>query len=138
MKRLDSATVSLLSRRVLDVAACCAEAGVTVSLNDHSVPIKSFEQYIDAYQLGYVKPSATKSSSSSSTSSSSSSDDAEAKVYDSSSATSSRFVFARNNHWIVAVRVVPDDGEAAQISFVNSIATSRGGMTDTSLMLLTD
>lgn len=129
--------MSLLSRRVLDVAACCADAGVRVSLNGQAVSIHSFEQYIDAYQLGYpakvVKASGDKKKSTATETALSavteepSSGDGNTSQDNISPAAVSRFVFARNNLWTVAVRVVPATGEATQVSFVNSIATSRGG-----------
>ena len=113
MTSLDKDTVALLNRRAFDIAACCK--GVKVFLNGESVvvsvapglkifflgkrlPVKTFKDYVDHY-IKDVKD-----------------DDGNALkvVYDQCGA-----------RWEVAVTV--SDKGFQQMSFVNSIATTKGG-----------
>jgi DNA topoisomerase-2 len=52
MDCLDDDTVSLLCKRILDIAGCCnsySGARLQVQLNGKKLPIKSFQQYIALY-----------------------------------------------------------------------------------------
>lgn len=46
MKSLDDDIVSLLTKRVYDIAGCC---GVKVHLNGRKLPVNDFKSYVDLY-----------------------------------------------------------------------------------------
>lgn len=50
MKKLDAELVSLLTRRVHDIAACVADYGVAVHLNGKKLAINSFADYVTLYR----------------------------------------------------------------------------------------
>ena len=93
MDCLDEDIVSLLSKRVYDIAATNSASGAKlhVFLNGARIETKNFEQYVGLYQ-GIEAPAA----------------------------------FERlNEHWEIGVGV--SDGSFQQVSFVNSICTTKGG-----------
>lgn len=97
MQSLDDDIVSLMSRRAFDVAASCGN-GVKVYLNGHRVPIKSFKDYIDLYIKGKE-------------------DDVGNPL---------KICYERSSErWEVAMTL--SDKGFQQMSFVNSIATTKGG-----------
>jgi DNA gyrase/topoisomerase IV subunit B/DNA gyrase/topoisomerase IV subunit A len=48
---LDDVTYNWMCRRVFDLAGSCAALGVRIDLNGQRVPIKTFQQYMDCYEL---------------------------------------------------------------------------------------
>lgn len=96
MDQLDDDTIALLARRAYDIAA--STPGVKVYLNDKRLPINKFEDYCKLY-LANNEPDEM--------------GNAPKLVYE-------RF----NDRWEVAVAT--SDMGFQQISFVNSIATSKG------------
>lgn len=100
MEGWDADTLELLTRRVWDVAGC--NASLKVYLNDQEIKLKNFAQYVQLYRAA-VDP--TK---------------AEEKV-DVETITDEQGL----RRWEVALAL--SDGELKQVSFVNSISTSRGG-----------
>lgn len=97
MESLDDDIVSLMSRRAFDVAASSG-SGVKVYLNGTRVPIKSFKDYIDLYIKGKE-------------------DDVGNPL---------KIAYERaGERWEVAMTV--SDKGFQQMSFVNSIATTKGG-----------
>jgi DNA topoisomerase-2 len=93
MTSLDDDIISLLSKRVYDIAGCCLASGprLHVTLNSEKIELKKFEEYIGLFD-GLDLPVAFE------------------KI---------------NERWEVGVG--PSDGSFQQISFVNSISTSKGG-----------
>jgi DNA topoisomerase-2 len=95
MTSLDEDIVSLMTKRVYDIAAsCCFLSGnkLNVYLNNQKIVLKNFSDYLALYE-GLPAPIA----------------------------------FERvNEHWEVGIGV-SDSGSFQQISFVNSICTSKGG-----------
>jgi DNA topoisomerase-2 len=112
LKILDAHTLALMRRRVFDVAACCCDANITVTLNGDAIPIKRFDDYIQMHDLGFPVSQAL-----------------DAAAAENNQPPASRFVTSTNSQWTIAVRAIPadSDSEAVQVSFVNSIATLRGG-----------
>ncbi|KAI9183901.1 DNA topoisomerase 2 [Blastocladiella emersonii ATCC 22665] len=109
MTALDADIVSLLKKRVYDMAGCTR--GVKVFLNGDRVKIKDFKSYVNLYiqsQLAQQRQDAED-------------DDAPAAA-----ATTTTVVYESNSpRWEVAV--APADDQFSQMSFVNSICTSKGG-----------
>lgn len=98
MEKLDDDIVALMSRRAFDVAA--STRGVSVFLNGEKVAIKNFKDYMEMY----IKPNLDESLGSAS----------KAMVYDNA-----------NERWEVGFAL--SDRGFQQVSFVNSIATTKGG-----------
>ncbi|XP_051156221.1 DNA topoisomerase 2 [Leptopilina boulardi] len=97
MQSLDDDIVSLMSRRAFDVAASCG-GGVKVYLNGHKVPIKGFKDYIDLFVKGKE-------------------DDVGNPL---------KICYEKcTERWEVAMTL--SDKGFQQMSFVNSIATTKGG-----------
>jgi DNA topoisomerase-2 len=97
---LNETTMSLMKKRVFDVAACTAESDITVNYNGQRVPINKFEDYISYFPAP-----------------------AEGK-----------FISSKiNENWQISVGPALSShqysnlGPLRDISFVNSIATTRGG-----------
>ncbi|CAG8574232.1 177_t:CDS:10 [Acaulospora morrowiae] len=92
--------VALLKKRVYDLAGCVN--GVKVYLNDERVQIRNFKDYVMKYLSSSVA----------------------------SEESSARLPFVHheivNDRWEVAV-AASTDGQFQQVSFVNSIATTKGG-----------
>jgi DNA topoisomerase-2 len=93
---LTSDMLSLLKKRVYDIGAVTDHSikKIKVGLNDETIPVKNFQQYIDLY-IG--------------------SKDETKRVYEQS-----------DDRWEYAVAMSPTH-EFVQISFVNGIATFKGG-----------
>ncbi|PON46642.1 DNA topoisomerase II-type [Trema orientale] len=97
MTHLEEDVVALMKKRVFDLAGCLGKS-VKVELNGKRVPVKSFTDYVDLYLQ-----SARKSADSS----------------------LPRIIEKVNDRWEVCVSL--SDGQFQQVSFVNSIATIKGG-----------
>jgi DNA topoisomerase II len=102
----DDDIVELMERRVFDMAAC--NSGLRVYLNGTLLPCASFDEYVSLF-AGDAAASATTASALSASSE---------VVYFSPPGAQSR--------WKVAVGL-SDSGQFENVSFVNSIATTRGG-----------
>ena len=101
MDGLDADTVALLSKRVYDMAGVLGARGVSVSLNGERVPCSSFQEYV----LLYV--------------------DADAASSATAQASPLRVWERVNARWEVCASL--SDGSFTQASFVNAIATTKGG-----------
>ncbi|XP_006296839.2 DNA topoisomerase 2, partial [Capsella rubella] len=97
MTELESDVVALMSKRVFDIAGCLGKS-VKVELNGKRIPVKSFSDYVDLY-LRAANKSRTE--------------------------PLPRMTEKVNDRWEVCVSV--SDGQFQQVSFVNSIATIKGG-----------
>ncbi|KAL1223306.1 DNA topoisomerase 2 [Cardamine amara subsp. amara] len=97
MTELENDVVALMSKRVFDIAGCLGKS-VKVELNGKRIPVKSFTDYVDLY-LSAANKSRTD--------------------------PLPRMVEKVNNRWEVCVSL--SDGQFQQVSFVNSIATIKGG-----------
>ncbi|GER25873.1 DNA topoisomerase 2 [Striga asiatica] len=97
MDHLEADVVALMKRRVVDVAGCIGET-VNVVLNGEQVPVCSFADYVDLYL--------------------------EARFGDKKDSIP-RFVERFNDRWEICVCV--RDSHFEQVSFVNAIATMKGG-----------
>ncbi|XP_077509861.1 DNA topoisomerase 2-alpha-like [Amblyomma americanum] len=97
MEKLDGDTVALLSRRAYDVAGCTH--GVKVYLNGKRLPVKGFKEYVQLF------------------------------LKDQEDETGNALTVAHevvSDRWEVAV-ALSASGEFRQMSFVNGIATTKGG-----------
>eukprot|EP00731_Ephydatia_muelleri_P019883 Em0012g708a len=99
MTHLDKDTVALMTRRAYDIAGCTR--GVSVTLNGKKLPIKSFKDYVDLYLKEYPPGDED--------------EDIPRKVVHE----------VVNPRWEVCITVSPSGFQ--QASFVNSIATTKGG-----------
>lgn len=97
MEKLDDGIVAIMSRRAYDVAA--STRGVKVFLNGKRLPVKSFKDYVDLYVKGKEDETGNPLK----------------VIYDSC-----------DERWEVAMTLSCDNG-FQQMSFVNSIATTKGG-----------
>ncbi|KAG2241613.1 hypothetical protein Bca52824_090186 [Brassica carinata] len=97
MTHLEDDVVALMSKRVFDIAGCLGNT-VKVELNGKRIPIKSFGDYVDLYLSAANK---------------------------SRSEPLPRMVEKVNDRWEVCVSI--SEGQFQQVSFVNSIATIKGG-----------
>ncbi|KAM7265027.1 hypothetical protein ACFE04_002710 [Oxalis oulophora] len=97
MTHLEDDVVALMRKRVFDMAGCLGKT-VKVDLNGNRIPIKSFGKYVDLYLS-----SASKSKES----------------------PLPRIEEKVNDRWEVSVSL--SDGQFQQVSFVNNIATIKGG-----------
>lgn len=100
MTCIDDDTEALLKKRVYDL--CGAVKDVKVYLNDERLKIKNFRQYIDLY-LNSSKPT-------------------ELLLSNQKPAVVHEIV---NDRWEIAYTL--SDGQFQQVSFVNSISTTKGG-----------
>lgn len=97
MTRLDEDIIALMTKRVYDLAGVTPTA-VKVYLNDKKIDVKNFSSYVDMYL-----------------STTSTDEEREVpKVFDNP-----------HERWEVAVSL--SDGQFQQVSYVNSISTSKGG-----------
>lgn len=104
MTRIDDDTLALLKKRVYDMAGTVRD--VKVFLNDERIKVKNFKQYVEMY-LSSVVAEATENSGG-------------------AAAMKQSVVFEQiNSRWEVAFAV--SDGSPQQVSFANSIATTKGG-----------
>ncbi|XP_049270629.1 DNA topoisomerase 2-alpha [Rhipicephalus sanguineus] len=97
MEKLDADTVALLSRRAYDVAGCTQ--GVKVYLNGKRLPVKGFKEYVQLF------------------------------LKDQEDEVGNPLTVAHelvSDRWEVAV-ALSASGEFRQMSFVNGIATTKGG-----------
>ncbi|CAN8306356.1 unnamed protein product [Cochlearia groenlandica] len=97
MAHLEADVVALMSKRVFDIAGCLGKT-VKVELNGKRIPIKGFGDYVDMY-LSAANKSRTE--------------------------PLPRMAEKVNDRWEVCVSV--SEGQFQQVSFVNSIATIKGG-----------
>ncbi|EXB68160.1 DNA topoisomerase 2 [Morus notabilis] len=97
MTYLEEDVVALMKKRVIDMAGCLGK-GVKVELNGQRVPIKSFLDYVDLY-LNSAR-----------------------KLKD---VSLPRITERINGRWEICVSL--SDGQFQQVSFVNAIATTKGG-----------
>ncbi|KAI6153143.1 DNA topoisomerase II [Pisolithus tinctorius] len=104
MSRIDEDTVSLLKRRVYDLAGTVRN--VKVFLNDERLKIKNFKQYVELYLSSAA---------------------AEASAASGGAALVKPSLIHEQigDRWEVAFAV--SDGTFQQVSFANSIATTKGG-----------
>ncbi|KAF8575914.1 type II DNA topoisomerase [Ramaria rubella] len=104
MKSIDEDTVALLKKRVYDMAGTVKD--IKVFLNDERIKVRNFKQYVELYLSSAAAEAAEASGGA-----------AQVKptvVYE-----------QINARWEVAFAV--SDGTPQQISFANSISTSKGG-----------
>ncbi|CAA7041898.1 unnamed protein product [Microthlaspi erraticum] len=97
MTSLEDDVVALMSKRVFDIAGCLGKT-VKVELNGVQVPVKSFSDYVNLYLSAANK---------------------------SRPEPLPRMVEKVNDRWEVCVSL--SEGQFQQVSFVNSIATIKGG-----------
>ncbi|WWD03111.1 hypothetical protein V865_001158 [Kwoniella europaea PYCC6329] len=102
MTRIDDDTNALLMKRVYDMAGTVKD--IKVFLNDERLKIKGFKQYVEMYV----------NSASASTSAEGAAMNKPPLVYE-----------AVNKRWEIAFTL--SEGEMKQVSFANSIATTKGG-----------
>lgn len=101
MEKIDDDLVSLLNRRVYDVAGCLRD--VRVVLNKERLVIRSFKNYVEMFLNALAKNNG-----------------------DEEAGTKPTIVHEIvNDRWEIAFAV--SDGTFNQVSFVNSIATTSGG-----------
>ncbi|KAF9242373.1 DNA topoisomerase [Melanogaster broomeanus] len=104
MERIDEDTVSLLKKRVYDMAGTVRD--VKVYLNDERLKIKNFKQYVDMYLDSAAADAAATSGGA-----------AQVKTM---------MIYEQiSPRWEVAFAV--SEGAFQQVSFANSIATTKGG-----------
>lgn len=104
MTEMDTDLEAVIKRRVYDLAGCVGN--VKVFLNGERIKIKNFKQYVELYTKAVRQVNG----------------DSE----DSSDAGNAPIVYEKvNDRWEIAFAV--SDGQFNQVSFVNSIATTRGG-----------
>ncbi|XP_057978601.1 DNA topoisomerase 2 isoform X2 [Malania oleifera] len=97
MTHLEEDVVALMKKRVVDLAGCLGKT-VKVDLNGHRVPVKSFLDYVDLYLRS-------------------------ANV--SRPEPLPRIAEKANERWEICVSL--SEGQFQQVSFVNGIATIKGG-----------
>ncbi|KAH7527866.1 hypothetical protein FEM48_Zijuj05G0012000 [Ziziphus jujuba var. spinosa] len=97
MTHLEDDVVALMKKRVIDMAGCLGKT-VKVELNGRRVPVKTFLDYVDLYLQSARK---------------------------SRDVTLPRITERVNDRWEICVSL--SDGQFQQVSFVNSIATIKGG-----------
>ena len=97
MESIDNDFEALLKKRVYDLAGCCR--GVKVFLNDTRIKVKDFKDYIDLYLNNKAEGEGM---------------NRQTIIYETD-----------KKRWEVAFAL--SDGQFQQVSFVNSICTSKGG-----------
>ncbi|KAK7826207.1 dna topoisomerase 2 [Quercus suber] len=97
MTRLEDDVVALMKKRVFDLAGCLGKS-VKVELNGTRIPVKSFTDYVNLYLDSAAKSKPEKPPS---------------------------YHVKVNDRWEICVSL--SDGQFQQVSFVNSIATTKGG-----------
>jgi DNA topoisomerase-2 len=106
MESLDADFEAVVKRRVYDLAGCVK--GVKVDLNGERIKIKSFKQYVEMYVSSNAKK------------------DVEEGMEALEGVPKPSIVHqVVNDRWEVAFTL--SDGQFNQVSFVNSIATTKGG-----------
>lgn len=109
METLDADFESVVKRRVYDVAGCVK--GIKVDLNGERIKIKNFKQYVEMYVSSNAKKEVAEGM--------------DAEVLEATAPKQSVIHQIVNDRWEVAF--VASDGQFNQVSFVNSIATTKGG-----------
>lgn len=112
MTEFDADTVSLLQKRVYDMAGITKK--VKVSLNGKLIRLKDFKAYVEMYTtaLDGAKPAAALAGAD--------------PVAEAAAAAKSTIIYEKfGERWEVAFAV--SDGQFQQVSFCNSIATTKGG-----------
>ena len=104
MESIDEDTISLLKKRVYDLAGTVKD--VKVFLNDERLKIKSFKQYVDLFLNSAAEQAADASGGAA--------QPKQSVIYE-----------AIGTRWEVAFAV--SEGTFQQVSFANSISTSKGG-----------
>ncbi|XP_052301590.1 DNA topoisomerase 2 isoform X2 [Populus trichocarpa] len=97
MTHLEEDVVALMKKRVVDIAGCLGKT-VKVELNGSRVPVKSFQDYVYMYLNSASEPGSERPKS---------------------------FYEKVGERWEVCVSLT--EGQFQQVSFVNSIATIKGG-----------
>lgn len=105
MDSLDADIEAVIKRRVYDLAGCVR--GVKVDLNNERIKIKSFKQYVEMYVSSNAKKDVAEGMEA---------------IEQPKPAVVHQVV---NDRWEVAMTL--SDGQFNQVSFVNSIATTKGG-----------
>jgi DNA topoisomerase-2 len=147
-KTLPADTVRLMRRRVFDAAACLGPRGVVVTLDGHRVPVRSFSDYLAQCPAfcGASGVGVSDDADAAAAEAADADDSATATAVEDDARRGKLTIAEVDDHWLVAVGPRYDDpllsaaagaganaGAAAaaaglrQISFVNGIATSRGG-----------
>ncbi|CAN1342380.1 DNA topoisomerase 2 [Linum perenne] len=98
MSHLEEDVVALMRKRVVDMAGCLGKGGVKVELDGNHIPLKSFQDYVNLYLDSTSEPGARRTSS---------------------------FYEKCGDRWEICVGIT--EGQFQQVSFVNSIATIKGG-----------
>eukprot|EP00850_Spirogloea_muscicola_P004740 SM000020S06090 [mRNA] locus=s20:870766:880569:- [translate_table: standard] len=98
MTHLEDDVVALMRKRVIDIAGCLGK-GIKVELDGQRVPVKGFSDYVSLYL--YASSSSTR-------------EEPLPRIYE-----------HVNDRWEVCVSL--SEGQFQQVSFVNSIATMKGG-----------
>ena len=106
MESFDADFEAVVKRRVYDLAGCVK--GVKVDLNGERIKIKSFKQYVEMYIDSNAKKEVAEGM----------------EVLDSAPKPTLVHQIV-NDRWEVAFTM--SDGQFNQVSFVNSIATTKGG-----------
>jgi DNA topoisomerase II len=106
MESLDADFEAVVKRRVYDLAGCVK--GVKVDLNGERIKIKNFKQYVEMYVSSNAKKEAPEGM----------------ETLDSVPKPTIVHQVV-NDRWEVAFTL--SDGQFNQVSFVNSIATTKGG-----------
>jgi DNA topoisomerase-2 len=106
MESFDADFEAVVKRRVYDLAGCVK--GIKVDLNGERIKIKNFKQYVDMYVASNAKKDVLEGMES----------------LDSAPKPSVVHQIV-NDRWEVAFTL--SDGQFNQVSFVNSIATTKGG-----------
>ncbi|KAJ1971923.1 DNA topoisomerase 2, partial [Dimargaris verticillata] len=122
MEELDEDITSLFKKRVYDLAGTLA--GVKVFLNGDRIKLKNFKQYVEMYLNA---PEASKKGKKAKTDPEAAADPVDAMVEDASPVKSAPVIIYEtvNSRWEVAFAV--SEGQFQQVSFVNSICTTKGG-----------
>lgn len=106
MESLDADFEAIVKRRVYDLSGCVK--GVKVDLNGERIKIKNFKQYVEMYISSNAKKELPEG----------------IEILDSAPKPSIVHQVV-NDRWEVAFTL--SDGQFSQVSFVNSIATTKGG-----------
>lgn len=133
---IDDDTEALLKKRVYDMAGTLA--GVKVSLNDERLKVKNFKSYVEMYTQAVIEVTAGKGKKAAKagqkrTREGSAAQDADAPVGASPGGTvavdgmpKTPIIYEKfGDRWEIAF--APSEGQFQQVSFVNSIATTKGG-----------
>jgi DNA topoisomerase II len=112
MSEFDDDTEALFKKRVYDMAGTVR--GVNVYLNNKRIPIRTFKSYVEMYTSAANEAASSKARTSLAGASPGSNNNKSSIIYETFS-----------DRWEVAFAV--SEGQFQQVSFVNSIATTKGG-----------